>query len=676
MQINFFIKYISGYLPIKNNFDFSKRKIFFFVSEIISLVLLLYARAFYLKSLLGCDGDEFKCIVINIKYIYEDINNCLKSVLYFLVFLFIVQLKLCSKYLLIIFFLIIFELLLKDRGDTFLNHGMFNISALLLLLILGEILILLFIFIINIKNKKCLNISIISLTLVFFILYSKNKDKYFCKNWDKGLNNSFISNNETIYACSIVIPKKKCLIDILSPLFDFSKMFNIKCEIRKEKEKFLLKSFSKFNSSKEIKKIGFPSTIIDKDEIRGKSPLYGKELFQYVMNNLINLDENNSFNKQIQNKPTEILIDFTDNPFGEIKQNIHFNKSLSENRLKYSKGENTNNIIFLFFDNLSRVHFYRQYKKTSEFIKKFLSFKGFSTEYNSKQKYHGFEFLKYHKFKGSTWNNVMPMFSGVYFNKVNRMISIVKDMKNLGYITCNVQDVCHKELMGIGYLQNYSYIEFDHEYSSPNCDPNIYKIGYGLFSGENGILRKCLYGKDNIEYSLQYGKHFWELYKKNKKFLRIVNTYGHEYSGEKSKYADKALYEFLSDLYDSEQLNETTIFFVGDHGNLIMGAYQIFEPNDIKIEKYFPVSIIITPDKDNISFSDQYSEIIKNQQTLITPFDIYFTLREIIYGNKYKENLLKEQTNNGESLFKYINPKKRICNNYIDMRECFCIPKK
>lgn len=41
------------------------------------------------------------------------------------------------------------------------------------------------------------------------------------------------------------------------------------------------------------------------------------------------------------------------------------------------------------------------------------------------------------------------MFSGVYFGKKYKMVSIVKKLKNIGYITCNVQDVCHKELMGI-----------------------------------------------------------------------------------------------------------------------------------------------------------------------------------------------------------------------------------
>ncbi len=157
-----------------------------------------------------------------------------------------------------------------------------------------------------------------------------------------------------------------------------------------------------------------------------------------------------------------------------------------------------------------------------------------------------------------------------------------------------------------------------------------------------------------------------------KKFLRIVNTYGHEYIGEKSKYADEAIYNFLTNLYISEQMRNTTLFLVGDHGNLLMGIYELFKPNDFEIEKSFPIFIIINPDVENISYYEQYSEIYKNQQNLITPFDIYFTLRHIIYGNKYKENLLKEQNNNGESLFKYINPKERTCNHYKQMRRCFC----
>ena len=187
----------------------------------------------------------------------------------------------------------------------------------------------------------------------------------------------------------------------------------------------------------------------------------------------------------------------------------------------------------------------------------------------------------------------------------------VKDMKKLGYITCNVQDICHKELMAIENMENYTYIEFDHEYSAPNCDPNVYHYGFGLFGGENGVLRKCLYGKDSFEHSLEYAKQFWISYKQNKRFLRIVNTYAHEYSGEKAKYSDDALYKFLQDLFFNNLLENTTVFFAGDHGFALMGLYELLKPNDWKIEKYLPILFVIVCDKKNKTYSEQYSEMLK-----------------------------------------------------------------
>ena len=81
---------------------------------------------------------------------------------------------------------------------------------------------------------------------------------------------------------------------------------------------------------------------------------------------------------------------------------------------------------------------------------------------------------------------------------------------------------------------------------------------------------------------------------------------------------------------------------------------------------------LIIPDKKNVSYTEQYSEILKNQQTFITPFDIYYTIRQIIYGDKYKQNLLREQNNEGESLFNYINPKERNCTRYKHIYLCQC----
>ena len=489
-------------------------KLFF---NALAFIFLLIARNFYIKSLLGCDGNEFKCIInSSMKYILDDIYYCTHSVLYFLLFLFIFHLKLCSFYQLFIFALIILELIVKDNGDSFLHHGILNLFSLFFLIILGELLIFVIILFINLfKNKKYFHLiqSIIILSLLYILIYINNRHKYYCKDWSKGLNDSYIDNNETIYSCSINIPREKCLIDIFSPIFDLSNLLNIQCGKRKENEKYLLKQISNLKDSIEIKKIGYPITIGKKEEIKGRPAMYSGTLLEFVKNNLINLDIANQTKLNEENKKPEVYVDFSEDTYGKLKIEINYSEKLSKQRLSMNKNKEKNDILFIYLDNLSRVHFYRQFKKTAKFLKSFLSFKGFSSRDNTEQIYHGFEFMKYHNFKRATLHNAIPMFSGVYYKRKNEMISIVKKMKKEGYITANVQDICHKELMSIGKFKKYSFIEFDHEYSAPNCDPNVYKYGFGFFSGENGMLRKCLYGKDSIEYAFEYGKKFWMTYK-------------------------------------------------------------------------------------------------------------------------------------------------------------------
>ena len=522
------------------------------------------------------------------------------------------------------------------------------------------------------RNKKYFIIKIlVAIFIITFIFtYINNIDKYLCNNWNKSLNNTSIDNNHTIYSCSIDIPKKYCLIDIISPYLDFSKYLNIDCSIRKEKEKYSLKDISNLKNNTDIKRIGFPITIGNEPEIKGKPAMYSDTLLRFVSNNLINADDMKVI-KTLKKQP-EVFVDFNEDKFGKLIININFNESLSRERAQLDLNKTSSNILFIFLDNMSRVHFYRQFKKTVKFLKNFLSYKGFSNVKNKTNNYHGFEFVKYHKFDGATLNNAIPMFSGVYYDNKNAMSSILKDIKNMGYITCNVQDICHKELMSIEPMENYSYIEFDHEYAAPNCDPNVYHYGFGLFGGENGILRKCLYGKESFEHSLEYAKKFWVSYKNNKRFLRIVNTYGHEYSGEKAKYSDNSLYEFLKDFFYFNLLEDTVIFLAGDHGFALMGIYELLKPNDWKKEKSLPIFMMIIPDKKNKTYEEQFSEIYKNQQTLITPFDIYYTIKHIIYGEQYKYNLPFSLKKEGESLFKFIEPKERNCRKYLRFYECQC----
>ena len=142
----------------------------------------------------------------------------------------------------------------------------------------------------NIKKNKYANsfLILLILTYIYLTIYINNKDKYYCKDWDKSLNNTYINNNKSIYSCSVNIPKEKCLIDIFSPLLDISSLLNINCSNRKNEEQTYLKKISNLKNDKNIQKIGFPITIGDNEEIKGEPSMYGGILLKYVKNNLIN----------------------------------------------------------------------------------------------------------------------------------------------------------------------------------------------------------------------------------------------------------------------------------------------------------------------------------------------------------------------------------------------------
>jgi hypothetical protein len=281
-------------LKKKSNFNRIFKK---FIINCIAISFLLIGRKLYIKSLKGCSKTEFECLH-NLKLIKDGINNCLNSTVYFIFALFLIHMKICSFFILIILIIIYIELIIKDHGDNFLKHGKLNLFALFSLTFIGEIVILLIsLYKYLFKKKKFFLISFISLLLFVktIIIIINNKEDYYCKDWDKSLNNSYINNDPLFYPCKIKIPKNKCLISILGPLFDFSKILNINCQKRSSKEKIILISNSNLKNKTEVKRIGYPITIGKKEEINGKPTLYSKTLYEFVKNNLVDMDDKKQF---------------------------------------------------------------------------------------------------------------------------------------------------------------------------------------------------------------------------------------------------------------------------------------------------------------------------------------------------------------------------------------------
>lgn len=81
-----------------------------------------------------------------------------------------------------------------------------------------------------------------------------------------------------------------------------------------------------------------------------------------------------------------------------------------------------------------------------------------------------------------------------------------------------------------------------------------------------GTVRRCLYGKDVFEYTLEYGKQFWKEYESTNKFLYLDFIDGHELTMEVIKKLDNRLPEYLDEMKEMGAFKNTAVIFMSDHG--------------------------------------------------------------------------------------------------------------
>ena len=187
------------------------------------------------------------------------------------------------------------------------------------------------------------------------------------------------------------------------------------------------------------------------------------------------------------------------------------------------------------------------------------------------------------------------------------------------------------------------------------CDPN--NDHYSI-----NTLR-CLYGKQNTEYLIEYIQQFWEKYRNNRKYSIIIDNHAHEDTLTVIKYIDEIIANFLNNLFNSNLLKDTSVFLLSEHG---VGMPSIYFSSDFYQKEYnLPLLLLIINDRKNITYEEQYKYIYENQQSFIISFDIYNTLGNLLYGNKYYTIENNTQTRItckspfGKSLFDKINSKER-----------------
>ena len=623
-----------------------------------SFIAFTFIYFFYIISLEGCYEGEDQCS-LKISWMYHKIIEELVSCIILVIVVQLMLFKIISKRHLI-HLIIIFPLFyIYSHGLDFPDHGYYNFFYYFVVFTIFTIIIQPFSIIIYCIKKKNVNkiVLLIYLVIVFiffsfiyiiFIYIPSN-----CNDWGKGLNNTYIENDIEKYGCQIKNPKK-CGYEILKKYQDYTKLKNKDCKTYKvsnPRMKILKLSSSPYINN-DAKRIGFPLT--NKDPICFED--FGDEcnkIYKFVFQNLVDMDKDAILNKYFKEKKPEIEIDFTDNEQGNMIINVEYNQTLSSERKLLEKNADpySDNILIIYVDSLSRANSLRQLNKTMSFVEKFISYKGGFNEKYPSENFHSFQYFKYHAFTGYTQGNFPRLFYGRdKFDK--KKILITKYLKELGYITSNAHDYCDRD--NTRSYHNFSLEEvYDHQFII--CDPNNEDISLTTI--------RCLYGKQNIEQLFEYTNQFWRQYKDNRKYSAIITNHGHEGTLSVIKYSDEIIYNFLNNLFEDNLLKDTSVLLLSDHGVGMPSVYFTYDFYSIEI--HLPMFFIITNDRKNKSYEEQYKYLNENQQTLITGFDIYNTIGHLAFGDKYfsidnKTNLFDTpKTKYGKSLFEKINSKER-----------------
>lgn len=160
------------------------------------------------------------------------------------------------------------------------------------------------------------------------------------------------------------------------------------------------------------------------------------------------------------------------------------------------------------------------------------------------------------------------------------------------------------------------------EYHDRNGNP------HGNFKGAYSIRRRCITGRYVHTYVLDYTKQFINLYDgSNPWFFRSSFIEGHEGTAEVLSLMDDDLVDFFSTIND-DTLNRTAILIMSDHG-LHMGLSYLFSDQG-RTEHKLPFLATLIPERFLDAYPQLRENLDSNEQKLISAFDIYTTLRDIL----------------------------------------------
>ncbi|KAH3692468.1 uncharacterized protein LOC127863362 [Dreissena polymorpha] len=345
-----------------------------------------------------------------------------------------------------------------------------------------------------------------------------------------------------------------------------------------------------------------------------------------------------------------------------VHANVVWIESVERQKEIKRESDNEYSIIYFGLDSASRSHAIRKLPKSIKYLTETLG---------------AYDFKGFMKVALNSFPNMIPLLTGTQDSGYHKENILKMHLDGIPFIWKEPEMTSYASL----YAEDRPDIStFNYLHSGFRDSPVDYYFrvfALGMHTIEPTIMKPlgksdwwCYGNKHHYLVQIDYLKQFLTKYSGRKRFAFFWNNQiGHETFTSLGN-GDQPLYEFLQWMKSQGHLNRSIVIIGSDHGFRLGGASTTYTG---RLENNMPMMMVYLPDSLKKKFPWIPENMKQNTDKLISPFDIYATMLDIIKGN-YEETLCKEVSREltHRSLFGKI-PKSRSCADAgIGEQYCSC----
>lgn len=352
--------------------------------------------------------------------------------------------------------------------------------------------------------------------------------------------------------------------------------------------------------------------------------------------------------------------------YSNLHLNIDFRNAHKKKNIVKETKENLS-VILVGIDSLTWLIAERKIPKTLQYLRKNLN---------------AYTLKGYTRVGDGSYPNLLPLFTGLKAYGEEHAVGI----DNIQYMFNNYSEQGCIDLYAEDWVKvatfvdifrrkpSHHYIQpfiqaFDHVRSNSLAVEYTFKFlqHHNFNVGKTSPL--CFGNTYKYRYIIQYLKRFLESYEQKRKFaFAWVNEIGHDFLNMVGL-ADDDYVELLEWMKETKKLENSVLIFFSDHGP----RYSEIQNTEVgRITNLLPLFTVVLPDHFKARYQHIHKNLKLNEQRLTTSFDVYETLKDILYSDfGEKESLLESrELPRGISLFREI-PQTRSCKD-ADISEHYC----